>query len=44
MAVNNELCGTQSKGRIKKRMYQFWHTLLFWVDEWTSGQVDKLTS
>ena len=22
-AVNNELCGTQSKGRIKKRMYQF---------------------
>ena len=23
VAVNNELCGTQSKGRIKKRMYQF---------------------
>ena len=22
-AVNNELCGRQGKGRVKKRMYQF---------------------
>ena len=30
-AVNNELYGRQGKGRIKKRMYQFWHTLFLFV-------------